>query len=150
MTLKSAVNCLCTMYLNGDRNMIMVGWMEIIKILIISRSSLMTLTRLILVGLLFDLFYQIFDKIYQSVTCNSYNTSIIEPISMDSPPNDMWGFGLLIGWFVGCISCTLQTLYAWLMRGFGIGMVGILIYRVLHLSLRCDSWYTCYVINLVK
>ena len=78
----------------------------------------MTLTRLILVGLLFDLFYQVFKKIYQSVTCNSYNTSIIEPISMDSPPNDKWGFGLLIGWFVGCTGCTLQTLYAWLMRGF--------------------------------
>ena len=98
----------------------------------------------------FDLFYQIFDKIYQSVTCNSYNTSIIEPISMDSPPNDKWGFGYLIGWFVGGTSCTLQTLYAWLMRGFGNGMVGILIYRVLHLSLGCDSWYACYVINLVK
>ena len=69
---------------------------------------------------------------------------------MDSPPNDKWGFGYLIGWFVGCASCTLQTLYAWLMRGFGNGMVGILIYRVLHLSLGCDSWYACYVINLVK
>ena len=32
--------------------------------------------------------------------------------------NDKWGFGYLIGWFVGCTSCTLQTLYAWLMRGF--------------------------------
>ena len=60
------------------------------------------------------------------------------------------GFGYLIGWFVGGTGCTLQTLYAWLMRGFGIGMVGILIYRVLRLSLRCDSWYACYVINLVK
>ena len=40
------------------------------------------------------------------------------------------GFGYLIGWFVGGTSCTLQTLYAWLMRGFGNGMVGILIYRV--------------------
>ena len=69
---------------------------------------------------------------------------------MDSPPNDKWGFGYLIGWFVGSTGCTLQTLYAWLMRGFGIGMVGILIYRVLHLSLGCDSWYTCYVLNLVK
>ena len=39
---------------------------------------------------------------------------------MDSPPNDKWGFGYLIGWFVGGTSCTLQTLYAWLMRGFGI------------------------------
>ena len=60
------------------------------------------------------------------------------------------GFGYLIGWFVGGTGCTLQTLYAWLMRGFGIGKVGILIYRVLRLSLRCDSWYECYVINLVK
>ena len=25
------------------------------------------------------------------------NTSIIEPISTDSPPNDKWGFGLLKG-----------------------------------------------------
>ena len=80
----------------------------------------------------------------------SYNTSIIEPINMDSPPNDKWDFWYLIGWFVGGTGCTLQTLYAWLMRGFGICMVGILIYRVLCLSLRCDSWYTCYVINLVK
>ena len=60
------------------------------------------------------------------------------------------GFGLLIGWFVGCTGCTLQTLYAWLMRGFGIAMVGILIYRVLRLSLRCDSWHANYAINLVK
>ena len=30
-------------------------------------------------------------------------------------------FGYLIGWFVGGTGCTLQTLYAWLMRGFGIG-----------------------------
>ena len=66
------------------------------------------------------------------------------------PPNDKWGFGYLIGWFVGGTSCTLQTLYGWLMRGFGIGMVGILNYRVLRLSLGCDSWYACYVINLVK
>ena len=63
---------------------------------------------------------------------------------------DKWGFGYLIGGFVGGTSCTLQTLYAWLMRGFGIGMVGILNYRVLHLSLGCDSWYARYVINLVK
>ena len=63
---------------------------------------------------------------------------------------DKWGFGYLIGWFVGGTGCTLQTLYAWLMRGFGIGIIGILIYRVLHLSLGCDSWYACYVINLVK
>ena len=64
--------------------------------------------------------------------------------------NDKWGFWYLIGWFVGGTSCTLQTLYAWLMRGFGIGMVGILNYRVLRLSLGCDSWHTRYVINLVK
>ena len=36
---------------------------------------------------------------------------------MDSPPNDKWGFWYLIGRFVGGTSCTLQTLYAWLMRG---------------------------------
>ena len=30
---------------------------------------------------------------------------------------DKWGFRLLKGWFVGCTGCTLQTLYAWLMRG---------------------------------
>ena len=58
------------MCLSGAFNTIMVGWMEIIEISIISQSSLMTLTRLMLVGLLFNLFYQIFDKIYQSVTCN--------------------------------------------------------------------------------
>ena len=138
------------MYVNGDFSMITGGWMEIIEILIISRASLMTLTRLMLVCLLYDLFHQIFDKIYQSVTCNSYNTSIIEPISTDSPPIDKWGFVYFNRWFVGCTGCTLQTLYAWLMRGFGIGMVGILIYRVLCLSLGCDSWYTSYVINLVK
>ena len=85
------------MCVNGDFSISTGGWMEIIKILIISQASLMTLTRLMLVWLLNDLFYQIFDKIYQSVTCNSYNTSIIEPISMDSPPNDKWGLGILIG-----------------------------------------------------
>ena len=50
--LKNAVNCLYTMYVNGDFSMSTVGWMEIIKISIISQSSLMTLTRLMLVGLL--------------------------------------------------------------------------------------------------
>ena len=45
------------------------------------------------------------------------------------------------GWFVGCTSCTLQTFYAWLVRGLYVCVVGILIYRILHLSLRCDSWY---------
>ena len=34
-----------------------VEWVEISEISIISSSSLMTLTRLILAGLLFDLFY---------------------------------------------------------------------------------------------
>ena len=70
-----------------------VEQVERIEISIISRSSLVTLTKLILVGLLFNLFYQNFDKIYQSVSCNQLkNTSIIEPISMDSPQNDKWGF----------------------------------------------------------
>ena len=87
--------------------MSMVGWMETIEISIISQSSLMTLTRLMLVGLLFDLFYQIFDKIYQSATCNSYNTSIIEPISMDSPPNDKWGF-----WVFNRLVCRVYRLYS--------------------------------------
>ena len=54
----------------GNFTMSMVEWVEISEILIISSSSLMTLTRLILVGLLFDLFYQNFDKIYQSVSYN--------------------------------------------------------------------------------
>ena len=70
MTWKSAANCLYTICLNGNFTMSKVEWVEISEISIISSSSLMTLTRLILVGLLFDLFYQIFDKIYQSVTCN--------------------------------------------------------------------------------
>ena len=60
---------------------------------------------------------------------------------MDSPPNDKWGFWFTKRWFVGCTSCTLQTLYAWLVRGLYVCMVGILIYRVLHLSLGCDSWH---------
>ena len=48
---------------------------------------------------------------------------------MDSPPNDKWGsLGYLKVVCRGVPVCTLQTLYAWLMRGFGIGMVGILIY----------------------
>ena len=45
----------------------------------------------------------------------------------------------LLVWFVGCTSCTLQTSYAWLVRSLYLCMVGILIYRILHLSLRCDS-----------
>ena len=60
----------CTQYFEGiyqnfdlflakrsNFNMSKVDWVEIIEISIISRSSLVTLTRLILVGLLFDLFY---------------------------------------------------------------------------------------------
>ena len=83
MTLKSVVNMLVHdifegIYQNFDLflakcsnfNMSTVEWVEIIKISIISRTSLVTLTRLILVGLLFDLFYRNFNKIYQSVTCN--------------------------------------------------------------------------------
>ena len=107
MTLKSAVNCLYTMYLNGDHNMIMVGWMEIIEILIISQSSLMTLTRLILVGLLFDQLYQILIKFTSQQPVTSYNTSIIEPISTDSPPNDKWGF-----WLFNGLVCRMYRLYS--------------------------------------
>ena len=95
------------MYLNGDCTMIMVGWMEIIKILIISQSILMTLTRLMLVGLLLINFIKFLIKFTSQQPITSYNTSIIEPISTDSPPNYKWGFGYLIGWFVGCTSCTL-------------------------------------------
>ena len=51
-------------------------------------------------------------------------------------------FMVLLGWFVGCTSCTLQTCYAWLVKGLYVCMVGIFIYRILCLSLRCDSWYT--------
>ena len=70
-----------------------VEWVEIIEISIISISSLVTLTRLILIGLLLIYFIKISKKIYQLVSCNQLkNTSIIEPISMDSPSNDKWGF----------------------------------------------------------
>ena len=99
MTFKSVANCLYTIFLKEYIKILIyswpnvvtftiskVEWVEIIKILIISSSSLMTLTKLILAGLLCDLFYQNFDKIYQLVSCNQLNTSIIEPISMDSPP----------------------------------------------------------------
>ena len=54
----------------GNFTMSKVEWVEISEISLISSSSLMTLTRLILVGLLFDLFYRNFDKIYQSVSYN--------------------------------------------------------------------------------
>ena len=67
--LKNAVNCLYTMYVNGDFSMSTGGWMEIIEISIISQSSLTTLTRLMVVGLLLIYFIK-FDQIYQSVTCN--------------------------------------------------------------------------------
>ena len=61
------------------------------------------------------------------------------------------GFWYLASWFVWGTICTLhQTLYAWLMRGLVLVWFGILNYRVLCLSLRCDSWYACYAINLVK
>ena len=40
--------------------------------------------------------------------------------------NDEWGFGLLKVWFVGCTSCTLQTLYAWQGRGFVFVWLGSL------------------------
>ena len=46
----------------------------------------------------------------------------------------------LLVWFVGCTGGTLQTMYAWFVRGLNVCVVGILIYRILHLSLRCDSW----------
>ena len=54
---------------------------------------------------------------------------------------DKWGFLVTKRWFVGCTGCTLQTLYAWLVRDLYGCMVGILIYRVLRLSLRCESWH---------
>ena len=61
------------------------------------------------------------------------------------------GFGYLTRLVCRKVPVVLYKLCnAWLMRGFGTGVVGILIYRVLHLSLRCDSWYARYVINLVK
>ena len=72
-----------------------VQWVEIIEISIISRSTLVTLTKLILVGLLLIYFIEILIKSTSQYPVTSYNTSIIEPISTDSPPNDKWGFGLL-------------------------------------------------------
>ena len=82
--------------------------------------------------------------------CGNKNHFSTQYRSKQSGAGDKWGFVLLKGWVVGGTRCTLQPLYAWLMRGFGIGMVGILIYRVLHLSLGCDSWHASYAINLVK
>ena len=87
--------------------------------------------------------------IYVSYKFVKFVMSYVNINNLAEIQSDKWGFRYLIGWFVGCTGCTLQTLYAWLMRGFGIGMDGILIYRVLHLSLGCDSWCACYVINLV-
>ena len=52
MTLKSAATVVHYMF-ECNFTMGKVEWVEIIKISIISQSSLMTLTRLILVGLLF-------------------------------------------------------------------------------------------------
>ena len=108
--LKGAVNCLFTMYANGDFSMSMVGWMEIIEISIISRSSFNDFDQINGGRITFwsiDLFYRIFDKIYQSVTCNSYITSIIEPISTDSPPNDKWGLGVF-----DMLVCRMYRLYS--------------------------------------
>ena len=50
------------MYVNGDFSMSTGGWMEIIEILIISQSSLMTLTRLMVVGLLLIYFIKFLIK----------------------------------------------------------------------------------------
>ena len=44
--MKNAVNCLYTTYVNGDLSINTSGWVEIIKILIISRSSLMTFDQI--------------------------------------------------------------------------------------------------------
>ena len=97
MTLKSVANCLYTIYMNDDFTMSKGEWVEIIEISIISRSSLGTLTRLILVGLLLIYFIEFSIKFTSQQPVTSYNTSIIEPISTDSPPNDKWGFVLLKG-----------------------------------------------------
>ena len=83
MTLKSVANMLVHnifegIYQNFDLflakcsnfNMSMVEWVEIIKILIISRSSFSDFDQINIGRITFDLFYQNFDKIYQSVTCN--------------------------------------------------------------------------------
>ena len=153
--LKSVANCLYPMCLKEyikisiyswpnvvTFTMSKVGWVEIIKISIISSSILMTLTRLILAGLLFDLFYQNFNKIYQSVSCNQLKYINNRTYKHGFSTNDKWVWFTKRVWFVGCTNCTLQTLYAWLVRGLYVGMVGILIYRALCLSLRCDSWHT--------
>ena len=60
--LKSAANCLYTIYMNDDFTMSKGEWVEIIKISIISQSSLVTLTRLILVGLLLIYFIEFLIK----------------------------------------------------------------------------------------
>ena len=69
-----------------------VEWVETIEISIISSSSLTTLTRLILAGF-FIYFIGILIKFTSQYPVTSYNTSIIEPISTGSTPNDKWGFG---------------------------------------------------------
>ena len=56
--LKSVANCLYNIYMNDDYTMSKGEWVEIIEILIISQSCLMTLTRLILVGLLLIYFIE--------------------------------------------------------------------------------------------
>ena len=98
-------------------------------------------------------FIKFFNKIYQLATSTQ-----LQYINNRTYKH---GFSTkMIGWYLGLFSrlvcmrycCTLhQTLYAWLMKG-GLVLVwfGILNYRVLCLSLRCDSWYACYAINLVK
>ena len=55
---------------------------------------------------------------------------------------------MVLGWFVGCTGCTLQTFYAWLVRDLYVCVVGILIYRILHLPLGCDSW--CITMLLIQ
>ena len=45
-------------------------------------------------------------------------------------------------WFVGCTSCTLQTLYAWLVRRF-ICLYGWnpYLYGLMSITQMCDSWH---------
>ena len=56
---------------------------------------------------------------------------------MDSPPNDKYSF---TGGLWEVLVVPLQTFC--LASERLICMVGILIYRILCLSLGCDSWYT--------
>ena len=83
MTLKSVANMLVHnifegIYPNFDLflakcsnfNMSTVEWVEIIEISIISQSSFSDFDQINIGRITFDLFYQNFDKIYQSVSCN--------------------------------------------------------------------------------